>query len=178
VPPRIVAQAALSCALICTAGAARADVSSWAFLGGGAAGLERAGTTDWPAGLMQLEIGMGTPASHPFVVGGLLKTMTFFGHGTDLAIAAWLAPRGFVVGDWGLALDAGGFERWWGPVHSEGGIGALVLGAPLGLQATAFGELGSSDEHTYGFTIGVDLMRMTVHRTTGLEHWQNPYQTK
>jgi hypothetical protein len=27
---------------------------------------------------------------------------------------------------------------------------------------------------TFGFTIGIDLLRMTVHRTTGREYWQNP----
>lgn len=167
----------LSSAAVFSAKTARADVSSWFFAGGGAATFDQKSSGSDTAGLMQLEAGMGTSPAHPFVVGGLLKTMTFFGHGTDLALVARVATRKFVLGDWGLALDAGGFERWWGPLGSSGGIGALVLGGPVGIQATAFGEIGSGDMRAFGFTLGIDLMRMTVHRTTGLGHWTNPYPT-
>jgi hypothetical protein len=166
-----------SLAAVCSAKTARADVSSWFFAGGGAAAFDPAVPGKSLIGLMQLETGMGTSPVHPFVVGGLLKTMTFFGQGTDLVLAARVATRGFVLGNWGLALDAGGFERWWGPLGSSGGIGALVLGGPVGIQATAFGEIGTGDMRTFGFTLGIDLMRMTVHRTTGLGHWTNPYPT-
>jgi hypothetical protein len=156
--------------------AARADVSSWFFVGGGAAGFRPAFPDKPLIGVMQIETGMGTSPVHPIVVGGLLKSMTFFGHGTDLAITARVATRGFVLGDWGVALDAGGFERWWG-VGSAGGIGALVLGGPVGIQATAFGEIGTGEVKTFGATIGIDLIRMTVHRTTATGHWLNPYPT-
>jgi hypothetical protein len=164
----------LSSAAVCSTRLARADVSSWFYAGGGAAAFDPHAAGDSASGLMQLETGMGTAPNHPLIVGGLLKTMTFFGRGTDLALVARAASRGFVAGSWGLAVDAGGFERWWGPVWSEGGIGALVLGAPLGIQATVFGEIGTGDMRAFGMTIGIDLLRMTVHRSTGLEHWQNP----
>jgi hypothetical protein len=166
----------VSSAVVCAAGTAHADVSSWFFAGGGAAVVDQPTFGKSPIGLMQLETGMGTPPTNALVVGGLLKTMTFFGHGTDLALVARVATVGFVRGSWGVAVDAGGFERWWGPVGSGGGIGALVLGAPVGIQASAFAETGTSDMRTFGFTIGVDLMRLTVHRTTALSYWTNPYR--
>ena len=39
------------------------------------------------------------------------------------------ATGGFVQGGWGLAIDAGGYQRFLGE-GSQGGLGALVLGAP------------------------------------------------
>src|SRR5438132_1713788 len=92
--------------------------------------------TDRP-GALQLEMGVGSPPHGAVVVGGLLKTMTFFSKGTDVVFAPRVATGGFVRGGFGLALDAGAYQRWWGPENSTGFMGSVILGAPFGLQLAA-----------------------------------------
>ena len=166
--------AALLSAAVLGSADARADVSSWFYLGGGVASLspERSGRGS-PVTL-QSELGMGSPPEHPVVVGGLWKTTTYFSHGTDLAFVARGASGGFVRGGFGVALDAGAYRRWWGGVGSTGFTGALVVGGLFGLQVSGFTEQGSNAVHAYGVTVGIDFLRLTVYRTTFQSYWQNP----
>jgi hypothetical protein len=153
---------------------ARADVTSWFYAGGGLMALTHSKTpTDRP-GTLQLEMGVGSPPHGPVTVGGLMKTMTFFGQGTDLALVTRGATGGFVRGGFGVALDAGAYQRWWGPENSTGFMGSLVVGAPFGLQLAATTEQGSN-VHVYGATIGIDFLRLTVYRTALSSFWPNPF---
>ncbi|HEX9295340.1 MAG TPA: hypothetical protein VF881_05880 [Polyangiaceae bacterium] len=147
---------------------ARADVSSWFYVGGGMTAL----SAEQRPGTLQAELGMGSTPSAMVIVGGLMKTLTFFGHGSDLALVARMASGGFVRGGFGFALDGGGYQRWWGE-SSTGLIGALVLGAPFGIQVTGMTERGSNDVRTYGATVGIDFLRLTVYRTTATSYWPN-----
>ena len=112
---------------------------------------------------MQIDLGMGSPTSHPVVVGGLVRANSYFGQGVDLGLALRLATQGFATGKWGVALDGGGYERWWGQ-GSSGFITSLVLGAPYGLTLSLNATVGSDDHRVFGAVLGVDLLRLTVHR--------------
>jgi hypothetical protein len=90
----------------------------------------------------------------------------------DLGLAARLSTRGFNQGDFGVALDLGGFQRWWG-LESTGLSGSLVLGAPFGITLNTTGLSGSHDTRELVISLGIDFARLTVHRTTGRSWWQN-----
>lgn len=154
--------------------AARADVSSWLFVGSGPSWVHdrQSGTTLQPA--LQLDTGMGTDPSHAVIVGGVLRWQTHFGRGTDLGLVLRTATGGFVNGDWGGAIDLGGYERWWG-VGSSGGTAALVLGAPWGVTLTLGGALGSNEGRGMTAVLGVDLARLTIYRRSGSAYWQNSF---
>lgn len=122
---------------------------------------------------MQLDMGVGSQPSSPAVIGGIFRTSTYFGHGTDLSLAVRAATRGFTTGDWGLALDAGGYARWWGQ-SSTGPISTLHLGMPFGLTFSVQGAVGSNDHRTFGAMFGIDLLRLTVYRLGGENLWANP----
>jgi hypothetical protein len=172
VPRLPIASAVVLAALY--AGEARADVTSWFYAGGGMMAMTHAQLpTDRPAAL-QVEMGVGSPPHGSVIVGGLVKTMTFFGQGTDLAFVARGATGGFVRGGFGVALDAGVYQRWWGVDDSTGFLGSLVLGAPFGLQLAATTEQGSN-VHVYGATLGIDFLRLTVYRTALSSFWSNPF---
>src|SRR4051794_9581101 len=87
---------------------ARADVSSW-MTGGGGYGLQHAESSgDYGrATALSYSIGVGTTPVSSVVVGGLLRTTTFFTLGTDLDLSARFATGSFARGQWGLALDVG-----------------------------------------------------------------------
>ena len=110
-----------------------------------------------------------------FIVGGVFKTMTFFGKGTDLALAVRGATGGFVRGGFGVAVDLGAYQRFWGAENSTGFLGSLILGAPFGLQLALITEQGSHDAHFYGATAGIDFLRLTVYRTSLNNIWPNPF---
>jgi hypothetical protein len=153
---------------------AKADVASWFYLGGGVTSLSfDQGRTTRPFTL-QAEMGMGSPPHAPVIIGGLVKSLTLFGQGTDLALTVRGASGGFVRGGFGFAIDAGAYQRWWGE-NSTGFLGALVLGAPFGIQLTGITEQGSNDVHSYGATLGIDFLRLTVYRTTSQNYWPNPF---
>jgi len=166
--------ATLACALIATFAdaPARAEASSWFAMSGGPSWLSRGDDSDL-APTMQIDLGVGSPPTYPAVVGGLMRTTTFFGHGTDLSLALRASTRGFSTGDWGAALDVGGFARWWG-VSSSGPMGTLHFGMPFGLTLSAQAQLGSEDQRTIGAFLGVDLLRLTVYRLGGESLWANP----
>ncbi len=152
---------------------ARADVSSWVYAGFGPAFLN--GDDERQRWSLQLETGIGS-APGAFVLGGMFRAQPIFGLGTDLALLARGATRGFVQGDFGLALDAGGYQRFWGE-GSSGGLASLVLGAPWGVTASISGGMGTNDTRFATFTLGLDFARLTVYRTSGHSWFKNPYAT-
>lgn len=167
------------CGVLCSGAAvfapraAHADVSSWVYAGVGPGFLDR--DEDPTRLLLDLEIGVGSSPS-AVVVGGLFRTQTYFSDGTDLALLARVASRGFVQGGWGLALDAGGYQRFWG-IDSTGGTASLVLGAPWGISLHVNGGIGSNDQRFAGLTFGIDFARLTVYRTAGTQWFMNPFAT-
>jgi len=177
-PPRRLLSAIpqLTCALVLLLGArtARADVSSWVFAGGGVSRLEQHAWSARTAGTMRLQMGIGSDPSHPLIFGGLFSLEPHFGYGSDLALSMRTATRGYVSGDFGLALDLGGYERFWGP-RSAGGTGTLWLGAPWGICLGAGGSLGSHDAREFSAVLGVDFARLTVYRSAGTSWFMNPF---
>lgn len=153
---------------------ASADVSSWLYLGGGASRLEDRSAEPRFAPDLQLDTGLGSPPAGSFILGGLFRMHTHFGRGTDVGLLLRGATHGFVNGDWGLAVDVGPYQRWWG-VGSSGLWGGLNLGAPWGITASANAGFGSEESQTYSFTLGIDLARLTVYRRSGERWWRNPF---
>ena len=153
---------------------ARADVTSWLMVGGGLGSLSQDAGPSTDQGIFQTELGIGTPASGAVVVGGIGKTMTFFSRGTDLLFGLRGASGGFARGGWGFAVDAGSYARLWGE-DSFGFAGALVLGAPFGLEAAFHVEEGTNGVRTYAGVVGIDFLRLTVYRTKSQNYWPNPF---
>jgi hypothetical protein len=151
---------------------ARADAASWFSVAGGLGAFSEGGTRQYP-GALQLELGMGSSPASAVVVGGVAKTLSYFGNGTDLAFTLRAASGGFARGGFGFAIDAGAYQRWWGE-DSSGFLGALVLGGPLGLQLTAMTEQGTSDVRAYAATFGIDFLRLTVYRNAPGGYFPNP----
>ncbi len=154
--------------------AAHADVSSWLFVGGGVSHLEQQGLAATWMPAMRMHLGLGTDPSHPFVLGGLFSLEPNFGHGSDLALLMRGATHGFVNGDFGLALDVGPYQRFWGE-KSTGGEGTLWLGAPWGISLGVNASAGSHDAKGFGAILGVDFARLTIYRTTGTSWFPNPF---
>jgi hypothetical protein len=152
---------------------ASADVSSWAFVGGGALSVEQPEHERELGSFLLVETGLGTPPSSPIVLGGLFRLAGLFGDGVDLGLSARAATSGFVTGGFGLALDAGPYQRLWG-VKSTGGHAALVFGAPWGINLSIQGGLGSNDARHFGAALGLDFARLTVYRLTGESWMPNP----
>lgn len=174
-PPRLIAAAASLAVSLAWASAARADASSWVYIGGGAVALKQ-GTTipDYAvSGAMQIDVGVGTTPEAPFIAGGLFRLTPMFTSGVDMGLLARGATRGFQQGGFGVALDAGGYLRVWGP-GSVGFQGGLTIGAPLGLTLALMGSVGSDSARSFGATLGIDFLRLTVYRKTMLEAWPNP----
>lgn len=172
---RPLCSAALVLGAVLGASPARADVSSWLFTGAGPSVHDRAGERRTFASL-QIDAGMGSPAEHAVSVGGLLRLHTHFQRGSDYGLFLRTATRGYNLGAFGLALDLGGYLRPWGE-EKPGLAGTLSLGAPWGITLNADAALGPSDIRTYALVLGVDLVRLTVYRSVGLNWWSNPYPT-
>jgi len=153
---------------------AHADVSSWVYVGGGASQIEQRDLERKIDKTLSLETGLGTSPHRVLVFGGMFKLLALFGDGADLGLSARLASRGFVTGGFGLALDAGPYQRFWGD-GSTGGQAALVLGAPWGLTLSLGGGYGTNDARQIGASLGFDFARLTVYRLSG-ENWlPNPH---
>jgi len=135
--------------------------------------LSEGGGRQYYPGALQLELGIGSSPASAVVVGGVVKTLSYFGNGTDLAFTLRAASGGFVRGGFGFALDAGAYQRWWGE-DSSGFLGALVLGGPFGLQLTGMTEQGTNDVRAYAATFGIDFLRLTVYRNSSGGYWPNP----
>jgi hypothetical protein len=150
---------------------AGAQASTWLYLGGGAGVLDHDGRQS--LSMVQLDTGVGSAATHPLVVGGLLRVQGYLGSGADLSLLARFVSRGFARGDFGVGVDIGAYQRWWGQ-NSTGATGNLVLGGPWGLTLVAGAMLGTNDQKLYFGSVGLDLARLTVHRHTGLDWFPNP----
>lgn len=165
------------------AGLAAADVSSWLSVGGGY-GLKRDDErrTYDRAASASFAIGVGTEPTRAVVVGGVLRSTTYFSLGTDLGISARIASGGFARGQWGLALDAGPMWRSFG--HGQYGrwpISAMLVGgAPWGVELAVGGEIlriAGEDAQARGVValLELDLLRLTVMRQGGTDRfWPNP----
>jgi len=153
---------------------ARADVSSWIFVGAGPSAIEMQDQGyEWQPSL-QIETGLGSPPLGSVIFGGIGRLHTHFGSGTDLALLFRTASGGFVRGDWGAALDLGGYQRWWGR-ESTGGLASVVLGAPWGITASLTGGYGSNDARSVSLVLGLDFARLTVYRQSGQSYWLNTF---
>lgn len=161
---------------------AHADVSSWFAVGSGLSVQRdgRAATTELVAPL-SLSLGVGSSPRSSFVVGGLFRSVTHFGLGTDLSMAVRVATGGFARGDWGIALDAGMVARWWngGDFGRYPFQGVVTLGGPWGLQVALGAQLGSVDDAPGAkgaiALLELDLLRLTVMRQGSTDAiWFNP----
>jgi len=166
-------RAVVAIAVLFVALPARADISSWASVASGPTMFEQEGNR-YTVPTLELKAGLGPPPGDLLAVGGLFQLQTHFGKGTDLALVARLATRGFVTGGFGVALDLGGYERFWTP-RSAGGVGALVFGAPWGIILSANGGYGTHDQRHFGVVLGFDFARLTVYRETGTDYFPNPF---
>ena len=161
-------------AALAATGHAHADVSSWAYVGGGMTSFKQQKLELKTDPTLAIETGVGTAPRHPLVVGGMFKLQALFGNGADLGLSLRLATRSFVTGNFGLALDAGPYQRFWGE-GSTGGQASLVLGAPWGITLSLGGGVGSNDARQFGATLGVDFARLTVYRLAGENWFPNPH---
>jgi hypothetical protein len=161
---------------------ARADVTSWLAVGGGA-GIERnhdtGKSTSDPA--MTYSIGVGSSPAATLVVGGIVRGNTLFNRGTDLGVAARVCTGGFARGDWGLALDAGAIWRPWLSQYGAWPLqGVITGGSPWGLQlalgANVSSVSGGVPAQGFFAAIELDLLRLTVMRQgrTTERWWYNP----
>lgn len=180
--PRLLAAAAplaVSVAVLTTASSARADTSAWAFFGGGAMAWKQSENPSLqPAGTMIIDGGIGSSPDGRIIIGGLFRFQPVFNFnaynvGVDLSILARVATHGFQTGDWGFAVDAGGFARPWGS-ESVGFAGSISLGMPLGITLMATTQYGTDGAMSFGAVAGIDLLRLTLYRQTLLKWWQNP----
>lgn len=165
----------LAASAIFVAPGARADVSSWLFWGMGPSSFDRSSYGQDLRTSMQIDTGLGLPPSYAVVPGFLLRMNTRFGEGSDLALLLRTATGGYARGNWGIAVDLGGYERWWGSEPSPGFAGTLSLGAPWGITLSANYQQGTNDVRTFGAVLGLDFARFTVYRSSGLTWWSNPY---
>ncbi len=166
----------VACGLIAlgltTTESAFADAASWMYVGGGASAVQTDDSDASTHSLLQLDAGFGTTPNDALVFGGILRTLTHFSGGTDLVLAQRTATGGFARGDWGLALDVGGVQRWWGP-DSTGVIGTLTGGGPWGLQLSVLASMGTNGGRMFGLSFGIDWARATAHRSVGTNWWPN-----
>jgi hypothetical protein len=169
----LLASAAVAAAVVAVAPAARADASAWFFVGGGTTAWKQARLKLVPEGSMAFDVGIGTTPNAPFIVGGLFRLQPIWNGGADVSLMLRGATHGFQAGSFGIALDAGVYERpWW--TGSRGFAGDLTLGAPFGLQLTVGGQVGSDSSLGIMAFAGIDLLRLTLYRQVGLGVWPNP----
>jgi hypothetical protein len=172
-PSKVLAAAIGSIGLFLS-GAAHADVSSWVYAGFGPGYLKNASDDRFRYSL-QLETGLGTPPA-ALVFGMMGRLHSFFGDGADLALLFRGATRGFVQGGYGLAVDAGAYQRFWGE-GSQGGLASLVIGMPWGITASLGGGYGTNEQRFMTATLGLDFARLTVYRSYGTHWLSNPFLT-
>jgi hypothetical protein len=152
---------------------ARAEVSSWLFLGAGVSGVFPSHGSGHGDAALQIDSGLGSTPAAPIVLGGLLRMQTHFGDGTDFGLFLRTATGGFARGTWGGAIDLGAIVRTWNP--SPGYAGNVVLGAPWGLTLSMGAARDGHELTTVTAVLGIDLARLTVHRTSGTEWMPNPF---
>ena len=171
----VVLAVASSLAAIAVASPARAEASAWVFVGGGGMLWKQSQDASYnPAGTMVIDAGAGSSPDGRVIIGGIFRFQPVFpAGGVDMSVLARICTHGFQAGDWGLAVDVGGFGRYWGN-QSIGFSGSASLGMPLGFTLMAQTELGIDHAFSFSVTGGVDLLRLTIYRQTLLQWWQNP----
>ncbi len=163
-----------SVAIVTAATPARAETSAWVSVGGGAMGWKQGADQNFGlSSALSFDVGVGTTPDASFVFGGLARIQPIIGSGTDLALLARGATHGFQLGSWGVAVDAGAYFRTWGTA-SQGFNGGITLGFPLGFQLSLQTMIGTDDVLAFGAVAGIDLLRLTVYRSSLLDYWPNP----
>jgi hypothetical protein len=161
------------------ASAAAADVTSWLSAGGGYGLQHDDGSKRYAqAGAASFAIGVGSDPTRRLVVGGVLRSTTYFTLGTDIGVAARFATGGFARGQWGLAAEVGPTLRTFGsgeygrwPISAK-----LIGGAPWGLQLAIGGDvarIAGEDAQARGVVavLELDLLRLTVMRHGATDRW-------
>lgn len=154
---------------------ARADVASWMYVGGGVGRLtlpEGASNTTTMHPAMALDTGFGINPLSPVVVGFAFKGMAYWDHGIDLGLALRGTTSGYSRGQWGVALDLGVMQRWWGETATLPAA-TLSFGLPWGVTLAASGSSNFDATHSLGITLGFDWARLTAHRASGESQWRN-----
>ncbi len=153
---------------------AAAQATSWMYLGGGSGSLksDEARTR----GLVQIDAGLGVPADRAIVWGALFRLQPYWDSGIDLGLVGRAVTRGYARGEFGLGLDVGVMQRWWGE-SSTSLTANLVLGGPWGIAVNGGVSYGGEQSQTLFATIGIDFARLTVHRHSGLNWFQNPMRS-
>jgi hypothetical protein len=151
---------------------ARAEVTSWLSLGGGASRVELTSGSSPLRYHLPVNIGVGLQPSLPVIVGVGVKLHPYFGQGVDYGAYLRAATRGYVLGGFGVALDGGGYLRSFD--NEAGGLmGILNLGIPWGGVISLNYSRSSEGQQTLGATVGIDFLRLTVYRLSGEEQWPN-----
>lgn len=160
---------------------ARAEPTTWLSVTGGVAGERHAITGSEIVPVFSAALGVGTDPNGAFSVGGLFRSTTYVGIGTELALGPRLATAGFTRGSFGFAFDLGVALRPYG--RSDYGRlplqGGVVVGFPWGVQletGVRLFDLSGQPSALGGYvTLGIDLLRFTVHRRGKTEQaWPNP----
>ncbi len=161
---------------------ARADVTTWLAFGTGLAVDHSTAnrSTNWSPGISG-SIGLGSDPTHAVVVGGVFRLMSRVNEGADMNLALRVSTGGYSRGDWGFAVDVGPGLRLW-ESNQDGTFplqGALVLGAPWGVQLTLGSDIMNLAVHPSsvgGFAlVEFDLLRFTVMRQGSTDRfWKNP----
>ena len=161
---------------------ARADVTTWLAFGAGLAGDHSTVTTATNANAaISFTLGVGSDPSHNWVLGGVFRTLSRFNEGTDINLSLRLTTGSFSRGDWGLGFDLGpGLRLWENNAYGTYPLqGAILFGAPWGLQATLGSDIVNLAGHPTAaggyVAIEFDLLRFTLMRQGSSErYWKNP----
>lgn len=175
--PRVSLLAGLTAAAFVStvAPSVRADVASWVFLGAGWSHVQetRVGEgSDYSA--LLFNAGFGTSPAAPWIVGGVFQGGANFGFGSEWGGAFRVTTGGYSRGTWGLAFDVGPQYRVG---EHAGAIGStrLSLGGPWGLVLNGGASYGADEVATFTVALGLDFARLTVHRSSGLNWFPNPF---
>jgi len=141
---------------------ARADVSSWYSLAGGASVIDQATTVASP--LLDIDAGLGTTPVNPLVFGALVHVGAQFAVGADVGGAFRVCTGSYARGDWGLGVDLGSHYR----VATYGGAAGsarVFFGAPWGVVLHLGGSYGENGVGTLSASLGLDFARLSTHRS-------------
>ncbi|MCS6898278.1 MAG: hypothetical protein RMJ98_00730 [Myxococcales bacterium] len=151
---------------------AQAEVTSWLFVGGGASRVELTSGSSPLRFHLPANLGVGLQPSLPVIVGIGVKIHPYFGEGLDYGAYLRAATQGYVLGGFGVALDAGGYLRSFDS-EASGLMGILNLGIPWGGVISLNYGRSREGEQTLGATVGIDFLRLTVYRLSGEQQWPN-----
>ncbi len=161
--------------VLLAAPSAHAEVTAWVAASGGTTFLTTNESEVRVRGSMAFDGGIGSSPADDYIVGSFFRVAPIVAEGTDMMFFLRGATRGFQVGDFGLAVDLGGFVRVFDPALPGGGfIGEVVVGAPLGLQLALSGHAGTEKSYGGSAVLGLDFLRLTIYRQSLTEWWPNP----